>query len=438
MEPFRPEGDRVSNSKITALKARELLDSKGRPMVEVDVLTSSGAFGRGSAPCGTSVGKHEAFVLRDGGKRFDGLGVKKAVQNVTDVIAPVLLGKNIFDQRAIDERMIELDGMPNKARLGANTIYSVSIAVARAAAACEGVPLYRHLAGEGLTYLPVPAFNMINGGPYSDTSIEFQEFLLLPASASTYAEALRMGVEVFYAIGRAIENRYGRNCVRSGHYGGYAAPVDDPFQIVQCLLDAVQDAGYGGEFQVGLDCAASHFYDEKRKIYRLRKKELTRADMIAYLESLTKSFPIFFIEDPLDEDDFDGFVEITARLKTLIVGDDLFVTNLERLKQGMAKGAADAMLFKPNMIGTLTEAIDTAKFATAHGYFVIPSSRGGGTVDDPITDIAAAISAPFAKFGAPRTGERTNYHNCMLRMEEELGESGCLFDLRKIEGKSYM
>ena len=412
-----------------------MLDSKGRPMVEVDVLTSSGAFGRGSAPCGTSVGKHEAFVLRDGGKRFDGLGVKKAVRNVTDVIAPALLGEKILDQRAIDERMIELDGTPNKSRLGANSIYSVSVAVARAAADDAGLPLFRHLAGEGLRYLPVPAFNVINGGPYSDTSVEFQEFLLLPASANTYAEALRMGVEVFYEVNRTIEKRYGKNRARSGHYGGYAAPVDDPFQIVQCLLDAVQDAGYGGKFQVGLDCAASHFYDEKRRIYRLRKKELTRADMIAYLESLTKSFPIFFIEDPLEEDDFDGFAEITARSGALIVGDDLFVTNLERLKQGIAKGAADAMLFKPNMVGTLTEAIDTAKYATAHGCHVIPSSRGGGTVDDPITDISLAICAPFAKFGAPRTGERTNYQNNMLRMEEEMGESVRLFDLGEIEKK---
>ena len=422
----------MTDSKIATIKARELLDSKGRPMVEVDVLTSSGAFGRGSAPCGTSVGKHEAFVLRDGGKRFDGLGVKKAVMNVTDVIAPVLLGKNIFDQRAIDERMIELDGTPNKSLLGANTIYSVSVAVARAAAANAGLPLYRHLAGESLGYLPVPAFNVINGGPYSDTAVEFQEFLILPTSADTYAEALRMGVEVFYEVGRTLEKRYGRNHVRSGHYGGYAAPVDDPFQIIECLLEAVNDAGYGGKFQVGLDCAASHFYDEKRKIYQLRKKQLTRTDMIAFLESLTKSFPIFFIEDPLEEDDFDGFEEITARLGTLIVGDDLFVTNIERLKQGIAKGAADAVLFKPNQIGTLTEAIDTAKFATAHGYHVIPSSRGGGTVDDPITDISAAICASFAKFGAPRTGERTNYQNRMLRMEEDLGKSVRLFDLGKI------
>jgi enolase len=426
----------VKNSEITAVKARELLDSKGRPMVEVDVLTSSGAFGRGSAPCGTSIGKYEAFVLRDGGKRFDGLGVKKAVRNVTDIIAPILLGGNIFDQRAIDERMIELDGTPNKSQLGANAIYSVSVAVARAAANDKGLPLYRYLSGDDLRHLPVPAFNVINGGPYSDTSIEFQEFLLLPTSANTYAEALRMGVEVFYEIGRTIEKRYGRNCVRSGHYGGYAAPVDDPFQIIQCLLDAVHDAGYGGKFQIGLDCAASHFYDEKRKIYRLRKKQITRADMITFLESLTKSFPIFFIEDPLEEDDFDGFAEITARLGALIVGDDLFATNIERLRQGIVNGAADAILFKPNQIGTLTEAIDTAKFATAHGYYVIPSSRGGGTVDDPITDISAAIPAPFAKFGAPRTGERTNYQNCMLRMEEEMGESVHLFDLGKIEKKN--
>ena len=419
----------MAAAKISSIKVRELLDSKGRPMVEVDVLTSSGSLGRGSAPCGTSVGKYEAFVLRDGGRRFDGLGVKKAVKNVTDVITPALLGKDVFAQRAIDETMIRLDGTPDKSRLGANAIYSVSIAVARAAAGEAGLPLYRHLGGDDLQFLPVPAFNMINGGPYSDTTVEFQEFLLLPAMAKTYAEAVRMGVEVFYEIGRTIERHYGKSGVRSGHYGGYAAPVNDPFQILRCLMEAVQLAGYGGMFKIGLDCAASHFYDGEKKTYHLAGEQKTRQDMIELLRSLSKAYPLFFIEDPLEEDDFEGFSEMTAQLDALIVGDDLFATNRERLKQGIATGAADAMLFKPNMIGTLTEAMDTAIFARDHGYYLVPSSRGGGTVDDPITDIAVALGAPFAKLGAPRTGERTNYQNCMLRIEEEMGEVARLFDL---------
>ena len=421
------------DSKISAIKARELLDSKGRPMVEVDILTSTGIVGRGSSPCGTSVGKHEAFVLRDGDKRFGGLGVQKAIRNVIDVIAPAIIGENVFHQRAIDQKMIYLDHTPDKSRLGANAIYSVSIAVARAAANQAGLSLYRYLAGKDFRQIPVPAFNVINGGPYSDTKIEIQEFLLLPTSAKSYAEALRMGVEVFYEVGRTIERRYGRNHVHTGHYGGFAAPVNDSFQIVDCLLDAVRSAGYEGAFHIGLDCAASHFYCEKERKYLFQNQEYTRPDVIDFLESLTKSFPVFFIEDPLEEDDFDGFAEITARLDNRIIGDDLFVTNIDRLTQGIAKKAADAMLFKPNMVGTITEAIDTAKYALANGYHVIPSSRGGGTVDDPITDISVAVCAPFAKFGAPRTGERTNYQNCMIRMEEEMGESVHLYDLSQIK-----
>lgn len=425
----------MKDPKIILIKARELVDSKGRPMVEVDVLTSSGSLGRGSAPCGTSVGKHEAFILRDGGNRFGGLGVQKAVRNVVDIIAPALLGANIFEQRKIDDLMIKLDGTINKSGLGANSIYSVSVAVARAAAKDARLTLYRYLAGEDPQYLPVPAFNVINGGPYSDTHAEFQEFLILPTSAKTYAEALRMGVEVFHEVGRTIEKRYGREQLRTGLYGGYAAPVDDPFEIIECLIDATEKANYEGKFQIGLDCAASHFYDEKEGIYHFCKQKITQGGLIDYLESLSKSFPIFFIEDPLEEDDFEGFSKVTSRLGTMIIGDDLFVTNIDRLKHGIETGAADAMLFKPNMVGTITEAIDTAKFARDNGYHVIPSSRGGGTIDDPITDIAAGLCAPFAKFGAPRTGERTNYHNCMLRMEEELGASISLYELGKIRKK---
>lgn len=419
----------MQDSKISQIKAREVLDSKGRPMVEVDVLTTDGAMGRGASPCGTSVGRHEAFVLRDGGKRFGGLGVHQALLNVSEVISPALLGRNVREQRVIDRLLVELDGTPDKSRLGANAIYSVSIAVARAASSSLGLPLYRYL-GDGDNYsLPVPMFNMINGGPYSDQKVEFQEFMLVPTAAESYSEALRIGVEVFYLLPETIRRRYGKECLRPGHLAGYAAPVSEPAEILETLLETAERAGYGGVFRVGLDCAASHFYDRKNRCYNFRGKKTSRDEIIEFLEELAKSYPLFIIEDPLEEDDFDGYAEITKRLNLLISGDDLFVTNIERLKKGVRLGAANAMVFKPNMVGTISEALDAANYAKEHGYYIIPSGRAGGSADDPIPEIAVAIGAPLAKFGAPRTAERTAFHNCMLRIEEESGKSPRLASL---------
>ena len=413
----------MEDTKISTIKAREILDSKGRPMVEVDVWTKSGSMGRGASPCGTSVGKYEAFILRDGGKRYGGLGVQRAVKNVTEIIFPALRGRNVREQHIIDHVMIELDGTQDKSHLGANAIYSTSIAVAQAAANSLGLPLYRYLKGGGAFSLPIPMFNVINGGPYSGTNVEFQEFLLVPTTAENYSRALRMGVEVFYQIRTTIEKRYGRKCLQFGHSAGYAAPVEEPAEILEILLEATEAAGYGGMFKIGLDCAASHFFDKKRGCYNFKGKQIIRDEMIQFLEDLTKSYPLFMIEDPLDEDDFEGYAEITKQLKTWIAGDDLFVTNLERLEKGITLKAANAMIFKPNMVGTLSEALDTATCAKEHGYFVIPSCRAGGGADDPIPDIAVAINAPLVKFGAPQTGERTSYQNRLLRIEEELGES---------------
>ena len=410
----------MRDSRIATIKAREILDSKGRPMVEVDVGTANGAMGRAASPCGTSVGKHEAFVLRDGGRRFGGLGVQQAVRNVTETIFPALLGKNVFDQRSIDLLMIELDGPSNKSHLGANTIYSVSVAVARAASNVLGLPLYRYLGGAGVHCLPVPMFNMINGGPYSRGQAEFQEFLLAPASARSYSEALRMGVEVFYILASTIEKRYGHGCVRLGASAGYTTPSSEPAEIIETLLEATEQAGYGGLFKVGLDCAASHFYDEGKGSYHFRGREVRRDEMIRYLEELVASYPLFYIEDPLEEDDFEGHRDITKRLNALTVGDDLFVTSFERLKKGTAMGAANAIVLKPNMVGTLTEALETTRYAKEHGYCVIPSCRAGGSIDDPISEIAVGIDAPLMKVGAPQTGERTGYQNQLLRIEEEL------------------
>lgn len=414
----------MRDPKISGIKAREILDSKARPMVEVDVWTTDDSIGRGASPCGTSVGRHEAFVLRNGGKRFGGLGVQQAVRNVTEVIGPAILGKSVYEQHMIDHLMIELDGTSNKSRLGANAIYSVSIAVARAAANSLQLPLYRYLGGPGVHLLPVPMFNMINGGDYSNTHVEFQEFILVPTGADRYTEALRMGVEVFFKLDETIKKRYGHHSLRMGSSAGYAAPTNEPAEILETLLDAVEAAGYKGMFKVGLDCAASHFYDEERVCYNFKGKQKSRSEIIQFLADLAKSYPLFMIEDPLNENDFEGFAEITKRLNLLIVGDDLFVTNIERLKRGIQIGAANAILLKPNMIGTLSEAMDAAQYAKEHSYCIVASGRAGGGVDDPIPEIAVAIGAPLVKFGAPRTGERIAKQNYLIRIEEELGESG--------------
>ena len=414
----------MGDTKISAIKAREILDSKARPMVEVDVWTTDGAMGRGASPCGTSVGSHEAFVLRDGGPRYGGLGVLKAVRNVREVIAPALVGKSVFDQQGIDRLMIELDGTPDKSRLGANAIYSVSIAAARAAAGSMGLPLFRYLGGEKDYFLPVPMFNMINGKSVSETYSEFQEFLFIPAMAETYSEALRMGVEVFSNLGDVIQERYGRSALRVGTSAGYAAPTGEPAEALETLLAAAERAGYGRGCKVGLDCAASDFYDRKEGRYLFQGRRITRQELVEILEGLARSYPLFMIEDPLEEDDFEGFAEITKRLDLLIVGDDLFVTNRERLKKGIDLGAANGMILKPNMVGTLTEAIDTARLAKRHGYRLVGSGRAGGGTDDPIPDIAVALEVPLVKFGVPRSGERISKQNCLLRIEEELGPSG--------------
>jgi enolase len=406
---------------IVELKARETLDSAARPMLEVDVWTADGVLGRGSSPCGTSVGSHEAFLLRDGGKRYGGLGVQQAARNVREVIARALTGRSVANQQQIDSMLIELDGTPNKSRLGANAIYSVSIAVARAAAATLRVPLYRYLGGPAPCGLPVPMFNMINGGHHAGTDMAIQEFHVIPATARCYAEALQMGVEIYTALREVIQCRCGRDRLFLGPCGGYGAPAGEPAEILEVLLAAVDAAGYGGQCRLGLDCAASEFYDSATCRYQFCGKAMDREEFIDLLEGLAKAYKLFMIEDPLEEEDFEGFAAITRRIPAIIVGDDLFVANLERIKRGVALGAANAVILKPNMVGTISEAISAARYAQHHGYLVIGSGRAGGTIDDPITDIAVAVGAPLVKFGAPRNGERLAKHNAVLRIEEELG-----------------
>lgn len=416
----------MENPKIASLKSREVLDSKGRPMVEVEIRASDGSVGRGACPCGTSVGSHEAVFLRDGDQRFAGRGVRKAVRNVREIIAPALRGTRITDQKKIDGIMLELDGTPDKSLLGANAIYSVSIAAARAASASRSSPLFAYLAGMAPSFLPalpIPVPNMINGGTYGDRKVDFQEFLLMPVSSSTYSEALRMSVEVFYRLEEVIRLRFGPQGLELGHSAGYAAPVNDPEEIIETLLAATEKAGYGGMFKVGLDCAASHFYNKKKRCYSFRGDEIGRDEMIRLIEDLANSYPIFMVEDPLEEDDFEGFAALSKKLKVIVAGDDLFVNNPERLRRGITLKSANGVILKPNMVGTLTEALDFASWAIDQGYFVIPSIRSGGDAEDPIPDIAVAVGASFIKCGAPRSSERTSCQNRLLRIEEELGAS---------------
>ena len=430
-----PGDNSMQGPKISVIKAREILDSKGIPMVEVDVLASDGSNGRGSSPCGISVGRHEAVVLRDGNKRFKGLGVRKAIENVTDIIFPALRGRNIRQQHALDSIMIELDATRDKSRLGANAIYSVSIAVARAAANSIGLPLYQYLAGSKEYTLPIPVFNMINGGIYGDKTVEIQEFLIVPTTGGSFSEALRMGVEVFYHLEGRIVQRYGQKHLQIGKGAGYAAPVNEPAEIFETLLEATVAAGYGDKFKVGLDCAASHFYDPQNGLYSYRGKKINRDEMIELLVELANTYPLCLIEDPLDEDDFEGHATITKRLNILISGDDLFVTNIARLKKGVRLGAGNAVVIKPNMVGTITEALEAADYAKDQGYCLMPGGRAGGSVDDPIPDIAVALGAPLVKFGAPRAGEKVNKYNRLLQIEDELGRNAQFFRFEDIPVK---
>lgn len=407
------------DTRITDVQSREVLDSHGRPVVEVDIWTTNGSRGRGASPCGTSVGKHEAFVLRDGTERFGGLGVQNAVDNVEKEIAPALMGKSVLDQYLIDNVMNELDGTPDKSNLGANAIYSTSIAVARAAANCLQIPLYQYLGGIFANTLPLPMFNVINGGPYSNTEVCFQEFLLIPVNAESFNAALRSAVEVFYLLEDTIKRRYGEEHVQLGHLAGYAAPVKEPSEILETLLAAIKAAGYEGKFKLGLDCAASHFYDADNDCYNFQGKPTSRDEMIDFYKQLADEYPLVFIEDPLDEDDFEGFSKLTTKLNLVIAGDDLFVTNLKRLRKGIELGAGNAMVFKPNMIGTITEALNVAQFAHKNDYYLVPSGRSGGSNNDPITEIGVAIGGQLTKVGAPRTAERTGGMNKLLRIEEE-------------------
>ncbi|WP_460025861.1 phosphopyruvate hydratase [Infirmifilum sp. SLHALR2] len=408
---------------IVRAKARWVLDSRANPTVETEVYTLGGGSGRAIVPSGASTGTHEALELRDGGKDFHGKGVTRAVENVNTVIAREIVGMDARKQEDIDRRLIELDGTPNKSRLGANSILSVSLAVAHAAASTYGMPLYLYLGGLQAHLLPVPLMNIINGGKHAGNELRIQEFMIAPVGAKSFAEALKMGSEVYHALRSILRERYGAHAVNVGDEGGFAPPMRESREALRALVDAIKLAGYepGRDVALALDAAASEFYDEKRGTYFLDGREFSREQLIKYYAELVGEFPVISIEDPLHEDDFEGFAIVTRDLKVQIVGDDLFVTNPSRLSKGISLGAANALLLKVNQIGTLSESLEAARLAMNNDYSVIISHRSGESEDTTIAHLSVALNTGQIKTGAPARGERTSKYNELIRIEEELG-----------------
>ncbi|KSW11934.1 enolase [Pyrodictium occultum] len=410
---------------IEDVRARMILDSRGNPTVEAEVVTRGGGFGRAAAPAGASKGSHEALELRDEGKAFKGKGVSRAVYNINSVIAPRLRGLDSRHQRLIDSLMCQLDGTPNKSRLGANAIVAVSLAVAKAAADTASVPLYEYIGGVGGTFiLPVPLLNIINGGAHAGNELSFQEFMIMPVGADTFSDAIRIAVEVYHTLKGVLKEKYGAMAVNVGDEGGYAPPMKKNREALDALIKAISKAGYtpGQEVLLALDAAASHFYDKSRNAYIVDGEQLSREELLEYYMRLVDEYPIASIEDPFYEEDFEAHAELTSRIgnRVAIVGDDLYVTNLERLRKGVEMRATNAALLKVNQIGTLTEAMDYARAAAASGMKVIVSHRSGETEDTAIAHIAVGMRTGFIKTGAPARGERTAKYNELLRIEEEL------------------
>ncbi len=410
---------------IKNIKAREVLNGRGEPSVEVEIITEGGIVSTASVPTGRSRSKYEAVDLRDGGRRYRGMGVLRAIENINRIIAPALKGKDVRRQREIDMLLNELDGTPNKSKLGGNAILGVSLAVAKTAAKALGEPLYRYIGGANAHILPVPHVNVIEGGKLAATELDFQELHIIPVGAKSFSEALRMATEVYYVLGDILAKKYGRHSLNVGVEGGYTPPgLRDPREAFNVMLKAIEEAGYSEkEFGLGIDVAASHIYDEREKKYIFMGKKISREDLIEFYKEIVSSYPVLSIEDPLEQDDFEGFAELVKSLNIQIVGDDLFATNINRLKKGIEIGAANTILWKVNQIGTLTEALDVAQCAFRHGYGVEVSERSGQTEDTWLADLAVALNAGQIKTGAPCRGERTAQYNRLLRIEEELGRT---------------
>lgn len=415
--------------KIEKITAREILDSRGNPTVEVDVELESGACGRASVPSGASTGEHEALELRDGdSSRYGGKGTLKAVANVNEVIAPALLGVSALEQRRIDRMMIDLDGTPTKSRLGANAILGVSLAVAKAAANYLGLPLYRYLGGTNTYVMPVPMMNIINGGSHSDAPIAFQEFMIRPVGAASFREGLRMGAEVFHALKKVLHSRGLSTAV--GDEGGFAPALAGTEDALDSIMAAIAAAGYkaGRDVTIGMDCASSEFYRDGVYDYTVFEGEKgcrrTADEQIDYLEQLITKYPIDSIEDGMSENDWEGWRRLTERIggRCQLVGDDLFVTNVEFLSRGIAEHCANAILIKVNQIGSLSETMDAIEMAHRHGYATVTSHRSGETEDATIADIAVATNSGQIKTGSLSRSDRMAKYNQLLRIEEELGD----------------
>ncbi len=412
---------------ITDVVAREILDSRGNPTVEVDVYLEDGSMGRAAVPSGASTGAHEAVELRDNdGSRYGGKGVLTAVDNVNDKIAPEVMDMDATDQVGIDRLMIEMDGTPNKSSLGANAILGVSLAVAKAAAESLGMPLFRYLGGVSSNTLPVPMMNILNGGKHADSNVDLQEFMVMPVGAETFSDALRMGAEVFHSLKRVLKDRNLNTAY--GDEGGFAPNLGSNEEAVQVVVEAIEQAGYhpGQEIYVALDPAASEFFEDGKYNLKGENRVLSPQEMVDYLASLVNKYPIISIEDGLAEDDWEGWRLLTERIgdHVQLVGDDIFVTNTERLARGIRERVANSILIKVNQIGTLTETLDAIEMAKRAGYTAVVSHRSGETEDSTIADIAVATNAGQIKTGAPNRTDRVAKYNQLLRIEEMLSEVG--------------
>lgn len=416
-------------SLIVSLHAREILDSRGNPTVEVEVYTQNGYSGRAAVPSGASTGKHEAVELRDNDKdRYMGKGVTKAVNNVNTVIAEELHGLSVFEQRSIDDKMIRLDGTPNKSNLGANAMLGVSLAVAKAAAAESGMPLYRYVGGVNASLLPIPMMNILNGGAHADNRIDFQEFMVMPTGAESYAESLRMGTEIFHHLKKVLKDKGLSTNV--GDEGGFAPNLQSNEEAIQAVMQAIEKAGYkpGHDVFIAMDAASTEFYDEATGMYVFKKssgEKLSSSEMVSFWKDWCNKYPIISIEDGLAEDDWKGWAELTRDLgkKVQLVGDDLFVTNVSRLQRGIDEATANSILVKVNQIGTLTETINAVSLAQQHHYTAVMSHRSGETEDYTIADLAVALGTGQIKTGSASRSDRIAKYNQLLRIEEELGES---------------
>ena len=416
-------------SLIESIHARQILDSRGNPTVEVDVVTESGAFGRAAVPSGASTGTHEAVELRDGDKtRYVGKGVLKAVENVNTKIAAEIVGFDVFDQNLLDKIMIELDGSKNKGQLGANAILGTSLAIAKAAAMEAGVPLYRYIGGVNANTLPVPMMNILNGGSHADNSIDFQEFMVMPVNAPTFSEALRMGTEVFHTLKKVLHDKGLSTNV--GDEGGFAPNIKSNEEAIEVVLKAIEKAGFkpGEDIFIAMDAASSEFYDGESKMYHFKKsdgKKLSSDEMVDYWAQWAAKYPIISIEDGMAEEDWAGWKKLTDKIgkKTQLVGDDLFVTNVEFLQKGIDLGVANSILVKVNQIGSLTETINAVNLAKKNSYKSIMSHRSGETEDSTIADLAVALNTGQIKTGSASRSDRMAKYNQLIRIEEELGET---------------